>query len=381
MDNHATTPVDPAILEVFVQVTREYAGNPASTDHLHGAEALKRLEEARAETAEAVGAHPREVVFTSGSTESNNVAIRGLAKSRAESGRHIVTSAAEHSSVFETCRQLEADGWLVTYVDPDGTGAVLPKLIERAMTPKTVLVSVMAANHEVGTLNDIAGIAKVAHAFGALYHCDATQAIGSQAISFADDGIDLMSLSGHKVYAPRGTGALVVRKSGPRVRLEPIQFGGGQERGIRPGTVNVAGAAALAAALTQVVRSRASENARIAGLRDAMWGRLVSGIPGVRVNGSVDHRIPGNLSVYIPGVEARALVSAVRNVVSVSTGSACATAHSEPSRVLLAMGKTAETAYGTIRIGLGRFNRDEDVVIAAEALVSQANTLRQLSST
>ena len=379
MDNHASTPIDPEVLEVLVEVAQAYPGNPASTDNLHGADAHGRLERARTELAQALDAKPREVVFTSGSTESNNLALQGAARALAGSGMHIVTSRIEHSSVIEVCRHLEANGWRVTYVEPDSDGRVLPESIERAMAADTVLVSVMAANNEIGTVNDIQSIARVAHARGAVFHCDATQAIGMCDIEFERQEIDLMSLSGHKVYAPRGTGALVVRTSGRRVRLQPVMFGGGHERGLRPGTVNVAGAAALAVAVAKAMRMRAGEPDRIAGLRDQMWELVAAGIPRVVQNGATDSRLPGNLSVYIPGVESKALVAAVRRTVSISAGSACSTEHVEPSHVLLAMGQSATRAFETIRIGVGRFNTEADVLVASEEIVKRSHELRRLS--
>ncbi len=378
MDNHATTPVDPEILEVFLQTTRDYPGNPASIDHLHGAEALRRLEEARAEAAEALDAQPREVIFTSGSTESNNIALNGI--HAVDSRRKgIITSRGEHSSVFEVCRQLADNGWSVTYVPVNQDGGVTPHALSEVISEKTALVSLAAANHEVGTVNDVAALSRIVHKNGALFHCDATQAICSVGIRFEADGLDLMSISGHKIYAPRGSGALVVRKSGPRVHLRPLLMGGGQERGIRPGTVNVAGAAALAAALSKVVRERDKQNERLAGLRDKMWELLREGVDGSERNGQTDRHLPGNLSVYIPGVEAKALVAAVRNVVSVSTGSACSTGSVEPSRVLLSMGQSPQRAHETVRIGIGRFNTHDDVLVAADALIAQANNLRSLA--
>jgi cysteine desulfurase len=379
MDNHASTPIDPEVLETFVEVARAYPGNPASTDNLHGAEAHGRLEKARAELAQSLDAKPREVIFTSGSTESNNLAIQGAARALAGSGMHIITSRVEHPSVIEVCRYLEESGWHVTYVDSDSDGRVLPESIERAMLPDTILVSVMAANNEVGTVNDIESIARIAHARGAVFHCDATQAIGMCDVAFNRQEIDLMSLSGHKVYAPRGTGALVVRTSGHRVRLQPVVFGGGHERGLRPGTVNVAGAAALAIAVAKAMRMRASEPVRIAGLRDQMWELLAAGIPSAVQNGAADSRLPGNLSVHIPGVESKALVAAVRRTVSVSAGSACSTEHVDPSHVLLAMGQSATRAFETIRIGLGRFNTEDDVIVASGEIIKRSLELLRLS--
>jgi cysteine desulfurase len=380
MDNHASTPTDPEVLETFVDVARSFPGNPASTDSLHGAEAHARLEKARTLLSEALDSKPREVVWTSGATESNNLAIQGAARAMAGSGLHIVTSRVEHSSVLEVCRHLEMGGWRVTYLDPESDGTVSPDSVERAMDGDTVLVSVMAANNEVGTINDTESISRIAHAHGAIFHCDATQAIGMCEISFDRQGIDLLSLSGHKVYAPRGTGALLVRTSGRRVRLQPVMYGGGHERGLRPGTVNVAGAASLAAAVAKSVRVREAEVDRMAALRDRMWDVIVAGVPGVLQNGALDSRLPGNLSIHIPGVEGKALVAAVRRTVSVSAGSACATEHVEPSHVLLAMGQSPTRAFETIRIGIGRFNTAADVATASDDIVRQALALRRLSA-
>jgi len=369
LDNQATTRCDPRVLDAMIPWFAEAYGNPHSAEHAMGRAAEAAVEAARAEVAGLIGAEPREVVFTSGATESNNLAIKGAARHALRSGdprRRVITLATEHKCVLESVRDLAEDGFepVILPVRPDGL--VDPDRLAAALAVPTLLVSVMAANNETGVLQDVSALSAMARAAGALFHTDAAQAVGKVAIDVA--AIDLLSISGHKLYGPKGVGALYVRRR-PRVRLVPLFSGGGQERGLRAGTLPAPLIVGLGAACRLAGELRATEAARIGGLRDALLGRLLAALPGLVVNGSRAARLPGNLNITFPAADALALIAACPGL-CVSTGSACSSAAIEPSYVLRALGLDEAAAARTLRIGIGRFTSAADVARAADLLIA-----------
>ena len=369
LDNQATTPCDPRVLAAMLPWFTERFGNPHSAEHSVGREAEAATDAARAEIAALLGADPREIVVTSGATESNNIAIKGAARHAATMGdprRRVITVATEHKCVLESVADLAAEGFepVVLSVQPDGR--LDPALLQDALATPTLLVSVMAVNNETGVIQDIAVLAGLAHAAGALFHTDAAQAVGKIPLDVRAQGIDLLSLSGHKLYGPKGVGALFVRRR-PRVRLTPLFSGGGQERGLRAGTLPVPLVVGLGEACRLARAEMDEEAVRLTGLRD----RLLRGLPGVQVNGSWQHRISGNLNLTFP-VPAAGLMRAIPDL-CVSTGSACSSAEIEPSYVLRAMGLSSEAAARTLRLGLGRFTSAADVDFAADRLSAAAH--------
>ncbi|GAC1339308.1 MAG: IscS subfamily cysteine desulfurase [Acetobacteraceae bacterium] len=376
MDNQATTPCDPRVLQAMLPWFTERFGNPHSAEHRMGLEAEDAVETARAAIAALIGAEPREIVLTSGATESNNIAIKGAARHALAMGdarRRVITVATEHKCVLESVADLAAEGFepLVLPVQPDGR--VDPAQLQDALATPTLLVSIMAVNNETGVVQDIAALAAIARAAGALFHTDAAQAAGKIPLDVAGQGIDLLSLSGHKLYGPKGIGALFVRRR-PRVRLAPLFSGGGQERGLRPGTLPTPLVVGLGEACRLARAEMESDNARIAGLRDRFLARLR--VPAT-INGSREHRIPGNLNLTLPA-PADALMRAVPDL-CVSTGSACSSAAIEPSYVLRAIGLDEATASRTLRLGLGRFTSPADVDFAADALSEAALAVPDLA--
>ncbi len=371
LDYHATTPVDPRVLAAMLPFFSEHFGNAASRTHTFGLRAEAAVSAAREAVAEGLGAEPREIVFTSGATESNNLALLGAARAGRARGDHVVTSSIEHRAILDPCRELEREGFRVTYLPPDPFGATPPAAVAAALTGRTILVSLSAANNEIGTLNALREIGLICRERGVLFHTDAAQAFGKIPIAVHDAGIDLLSLSAHKICGPKGAGALYVRALNPKVRLEPILFGGGHERGLRPGTLDVPGLVGFGAAARLALAEREVEQARVRGLRDRLEERLVSGIPGAFVNGHPVERLAGNLNVGFPGLRADDLMMDVRDV-AVSAGSACTSASPEPSHVLRGIGRSAEEAASSIRFGLGRFTTAEEVETAAERFVAAA---------
>ena len=386
LDSHATTPVDPRVLDEMLPYFGEEFGNASSTDHLYGAAAAEAVEKARAAAAGAVGARSAtEIVFTSGATESNNTAIAG-AVSRARSrdggggggGRpHVITCTTEHNAVLDVAAQLESSGAAdVTRVPVDEYGLVDPRGIEAAITPRTALISVMAANNEVGTIADIAEIGRIARDHGVVFHTDAAQAAGHIPVDAERMGIGLASFSAHKMYGPKGVGALYVRGLRPRVVVDPIVRGGGQERNLRSGTLNVPGIVGLGAAARIAASEMEAENRRHRGQAMRMMEALAGA--GGLLNGHPERRLARNLSVCFPGVESRAVINSVSDELAISAGSACTTESVEPSHVLLAMGHGAARAHSSIRIGLGRFNTDEEIRRAADMVADAVRSLARL---
>jgi len=376
LDYHATTPVDKRVLDAMLPFFTEQFGNPASKQHAFGWQAQEAVEKARKQVAALINVSANEVVFTSGATESNNLAIKGCAHALRERGDHVVTVVTEHKSVLDSCARLEGDGWKVTRLPVTPEGFVDLDTLRAAMTDRTVLVSVMAANNEIGVLQPLAEIAAVVHEHGALLHTDAAQAFGKVPLDAASAGIDLLSLTAHKCYGPKGAGALYLRRQRPKLSLECQIDGGGHENGLRSGTLNVPGIVGLGAAAEVARQSLPEESARLAGMRDRLLHGLRGGLDGVRVNGSLDRRLPHNLHVSFEGIEGEALLMALGDI-AVSTGSACSAGSQAPSHVLQAIGAVGENTSASIRFGLGRWTTDADIDFAIDRVTTVVRSLRE----
>ncbi len=378
MDSHATTRVDPRVLEAMLPYFTEEYGNAASRTHVFGWKAEEAVTKARIQVAKAIHADPKEILFTSGATESNNLAIFGAFAAGRERGDHVITGATEHPAVLDVVRALEARGARVTALPVDRHGRVDADDVLRAIGDRTILVSLMAANNEVGTLHPVTEIGAVCKQRGILFHTDAAQAVGKIPVDVRAMGIDLMSISGHKVYGPKGIGALYVRRKDPRVVIDPILHGGGHERGLRPGTLNVPGVVGLGAALEIARAEMPREAARLAALRDRLQEEILRRVGDVEINGHPEARLPHNLNVSFAYVEGEAMLMALSGV-AVSSGSACTSEKREPSHVLRAMGRSDAEAQTSIRFGLGRFNTREEVDAVIELVVEAAGRLRAVS--
>ncbi len=366
LDNHATTAVDPRVLDAMLPYFTEKFGNAASRSHEFGWKAEDAVENARGQVAALIHASPREIIFTSGATESNNLAIKGLAEAYRGKGNHIITQATEHKAVLDTCKRLEASGCEVTYLPVHPDGLIDLDDLRGAITPKTILISIMYANNEIGVIQPIEAIGKIAKEKKVLFHVDAAQAAGKIPIDVQKAGIDLLSISAHKIYGPKGVGALYVRRKDPRVDLSAMIDGGGHERGMRSGTLNVPGIVGLGRACELCQKEMAEESERLRRFRDKLKDAITNGLEGTSINGSMDHRLPGNLNLSFAGVEGDALLMGI-NDVAVSSGSACTSATLEPSYVLRALGVLEDLAHSSIRFGIGRFNTDEEIEYAAAA--------------
>jgi cysteine desulfurase len=381
MDNHATTPVDPRALAAMLPWFAEKFGNAASRSHAFGWEAEEAVEAARGRVAACIGAAAKDLVFTSGATESDNLALKGVLAALAAEGssrRHLVTVATEHHAVLDTARALERSGFALTVLPVGPDGLVDPDVLRAALREDTALVSVMAVNNEIGVLQPIAEIGRLCRERGVLFHTDAAQALGKIPLDVEAMSIDLASLSAHKLYGPKGVGALYVRRARPRVRLAPQLAGGGHERGLRSGTLNVPGIVGFGEACAIAAAEMTAEASRLAGLRDRLLARLRAELDGVDVNGSLAARVAGNLNVSFAWVEAESLLLALKSV-ALSSGAACTSATLEPSHVLRALGAGEERAHGSIRFGLGRFNTAEEVDFVAGEVVREVKRLRGLS--
>jgi cysteine desulfurase len=378
MDSHATTRVDPRVLEAMLPYFTEEYGNAASRTHVYGWKAEEAVTRARIQVAKAIHADPKEILFTSGATESNNLAILGAFAAGRERGDHVITGATEHPAVLDVVRALEARGARVTVLPVDRHGRVDADGVRRAIGDRTILVSLMAANNEVGTLHPVAEIGAVCKERGILFHTDAAQAVGKIPVDVRAMGIDLMSISGHKVYGPKGIGALYVRRKDPRVVIDPILHGGGHERGLRPGTLNVPGVVGLGAALEIARAEMPREAARLGALRDRLQEEILRRVSDVEINGHPVERLPHNLNVSFAYVEGEAMLMALSGV-AVSSGSACTSEKREPSHVLRAMGRSDTEAQTSIRFGLGRFNTREEIDAVIELVVEAAGRLRAVS--
>jgi cysteine desulfurase len=378
LDYQATTPCDPRVLEAMLPYFTEHYGNAASRNHKYGWAAEEAVEKSREQIAALLGANPKEIVFTSGSTESINLALKGAAEMYADKGKHIVTSQAEHKAVLDVCKHLEQQGYEVTYLQPDKSGRVTLEAVQAALRPDTMLVALMWANNEVGTLNPIREIGALCHEKGVLLFTDATQAAGKIPVDVEADHVDMLCLSGHKIYGPKGVGVLYVRRKNPRVRLVAQMDGGGHERGMRSGTLNVPGIVGLGKACELARVELPEEAKRTSELRDHLEKRLFSELDFVHLNGNREHRLPNNLNASFAYVEGESLLMGISDV-AVSSGSACTSASLEPSHVLRAMNVGEDLAHSSIRFGIGRFTTREEVDFAADQVITAVRRLRELS--
>ncbi|MDW8246113.1 MAG: IscS subfamily cysteine desulfurase [Sandaracinaceae bacterium] len=380
LDNHATTRVDSRVLEAMLPYFTEHYGNAASRNHVFGWQAEEAVENAREQVRTLIGAKsPKEIIFTSGATESNNLAIKGVAYQYREKGNHIITVKTEHKAVLETCKRLEREGFEVSYIDVNKQGQVEPDDVRKAIRDKTILVSVMLCNNEIGTIQPIAEIGKITRERGVLFHTDAVQGLGRTFFDVEAMNVDLASFSAHKIYGPKGIGALYVRRNRPRVRLTPIIDGGGHEHGMRSGTLNVPGIVGFGKACAILKEEMHEENERLRMLRNRLREKLFSALEMIHLNGAEDPwRHPGNLHVSFSFVEGEALMMGIKEI-AVSSGSACTSASLEPSHVLRALGVDPELAHSSIRFGIGRFNTLEEIDYVAEAVIREVNRLREMS--
>jgi len=378
MDNHATTPLDPRVLEAMMPYLTGTFGNAASRNHSFGWEAEQGVEKAREQIAKLIGCTPKEIVFTSGATESNNLAIKGVAEMYRERGNHIITQMTEHKAVLDTCKRLEKSGYRITYLPVQADGLVDIEDLKRAMDSETILVSIMYANNEIGVVQPIREIGKLCHEKGVLFHTDAVQAVGKIPVSVIADNIDILSLSGHKIYGPKGVGALYVRRRNPRVQISEQINGGGHERGMRSGTLNVPGIVGLGAACEICMNEMEAEGKREIELREYLKNKLETALDYTQINGNMEHHLPGNLNMSFIYVEGESLLMGI-NDIAVSSGSACTSATLEPSFVLKALGLGDDVAHSSIRFGLGRFNTKAEVDYVADKLINVVLHLRELS--
>ena len=377
LDHHATTPLDPRVLDAMMPYLTGKFGNAASRNHQFGWEAEQAVEESRKQISRLIGAAPQEIIFTGGATESNNLAIKGVVEACAGKGDHVVTCAIEHKAVLDVCRGLERRGTRITRLPVGRDGLVDPAAVEAAIGERTVLVSIMYANNEVGTLQPVNEIGRICRERGVAFHSDAAQAVGKVPVNVDAGSIGLLSISAHKMYGPKGAGALYVRRRDPRVQLTAQMDGGGHERGMRSGTLNVPGIVGLGEACAICAREMDEEGARLRQLRDRLRARLEAELEEVFINGSMRHRLPHNLNMTFAGVEAESLMMGMPGL-AVSSGSACTSAVMEPSFVLKAMGLADDAAHSSIRFGLGRFNTEEEVDCAAASVIEAVHKLREL---
>ena len=378
LDNHATTPLDPRVLDAMMPFLTSKFGNAASRSHSFGWEAEQAVEAAREQVAKLLGAAAKEIIFTSGATEGDNLAIKGVAEVSKEKANHIVTTVTEHKAVLDSCKHLEKNGYRVTYLPVKADGLIDLDDLRHALDENTILVTIMYANNEIGVIQPIAEIGKLCKENGVLFHCDAAQAVGKVPVNVTTDNIDLLALSGHKIYGPKGVGALYVRRKDPRVQLTAQIDGGGHERGMRSGTLNVPGIVGLGKACEIAMQELPEESGRLTALRDRLRSKLQSELGDVFVNGSIEHRLPGNLNMSFLHVEGESLMLAI-NDIAVSSGAACTSAAIEPSYVLKALGLDDDVAHSSIRFGIGRFNTAAEIDYVANKLTDVVKKLRELS--
>jgi cysteine desulfurase len=379
MDNHSTTPVDPRVLDEMLPYFSERFGNAASRNHTFGWEAEAAVDEARERVARLIGASsPREVIFTSGATESDNLAIKGVAEFYRERGNHIITCATEHKAVLDSCKALERHGYRVTYMGVDPYGFIDLERLRETITDETILISIMLANNEIGTIHPIKEISQIAKEKGVIFHCDATQGVGKIPTDVGEMGIDLLSMTAHKIYGPKGIGALYVRSRNPKVQLSPILEGGGHERGVRSGTLNVPGIVGLGKACQVAQQVMPEEAAHHIRLREKLKDGIFTRLDEVYLNGHPTQRLPGNLNVSFAYVDGESLLMGLKEI-AVSTGSTCTSASLEPSHVLRALRVRENLANSTIRFGLGRFNTEEEIDYTIERIVEEVSRLRAMS--
>jgi cysteine desulfurase len=378
LDNHATTAVDARVLEAMLPYFAERFGNAASKSHPFGWEAESAVDTAREQIAKLIGAAAKEIVFTSGATESDNLAIKGVADAYREKGNHIVTCVTEHKAVLDSCKVLQKHGFDVTYLPVRSDGLVDLQRLEEALTDRTILISLMAANNEIGTINPIKEIGRLAKAKNILFHTDATQGVGKIPLNVETMGIDLLSMTAHKMYGPKGVGALYVRSTRPRVKLTPLIDGGGHERGMRSGTLNVPAIVGLGKACEIAQKEMSAEGERLIALRERLKDGIVAELDEVYLNGHAVERLAGNLNMSFAYIEGESLLMGLKEI-AVSTGSACTSASLEPSYVLKALGLADELAYSAIRFGLGRFNTEEEIDFTIHRVVEEVRRLREIS--
>ena len=378
MDNHATTPMDPRVLEAMLPYFTERFGNAASRNHSFGWAGEEAVETARQQIASLINATAKEIIFTSGATESDNLMIKGVAGMYREKGNHIITQAIEHKAVLDTCKRLEKDGFEVTYLPVQKDGRVNPEDVRKAIKPTTILITIMYANNEIGIINPMAEIGKIAKEHGIIFAVDGVQAVGKVPVDVQRDNIDLLAITGHKIYGPKGVGALYVRRRNPRVQLAAIVDGGGHERGMRSGTLNVPGIVGLGKAVEICQQEMAQESARMLALRERLRKGLEAKLDETFINGSMEHRLPNNLNMSFAYVEGESLLMGI-NDIAVSSGSACTSATLEPSYVLKALGVGEDLAHTSIRFGLGRFNTPEEVDYVIDKMTQVVTKLRELS--
>ena len=367
LDNQATTPLDPKVFSAMEPWFTEKFGNASSRNHTYGWEAEEAVEIARESVAATIGALPKEIIFTSGATEANNIALQGAAKSYQDQGRHIITVKTEHKAVMDVCQHLSKDGFDITYLPVDKDGILDLNKFEAAIRDDTILASVMHVNNEIGVIQPIKELGAICKNKGIIFHVDAAQSMGKLPINVDDMGIDLLSISAHKLYGPKGVGALYVRRKNPRVQLQPIMFGGGHERGIRSGTLPVPNIVGLGKACDIAADVMIEENLRISQLRDTLLKGIRAENPNASINGSMEHRVAGNLNMSFPGANNEAIIAAVPDI-AISSGSACTTSTMEPSHVLLALGMSKNEVYSSLRFGIGRFNTEQDIQIAVKSI-------------
>ena len=379
LDYNATTPVDPRVLDIMLPYFNDKFGNAASRNHQFGWVAEEAIEKARGQLADLFGADSsKEIIWTSGATESNNLAIKGVAHMYQDNGRHIITAVTEHKAVIDPCKRLEQEGFEVTWLKPDKDGVIYAAQVEEALRPDTILVSIMWANNEVGTINEVPQIGRVCKEKGVIFHCDATQWVGKMPANVEEAGIDLLSASGHKIYGPKGVGVLYVRRRNPRVRLTPIMDGGGHERGMRSGTLNVPGAVGMGAAAEICLNEMAGESTRLKALRDKLELQVTSRLDHIVINGHRDRRLTHTSNMSFPYVEGESLMMAMKEI-AVSSGSACTSASLEPSYVLRHLGLTEDLAHSSIRFSLGRFTTEAEIDYTIEKLTGGVQRLREMS--
>jgi cysteine desulfurase len=376
LDNHATTPVDERVLAAMLPYFSEHFGNPASINYVYGWEAEAAVKKSREILAEAINATPEEIVFTSGATEANNLAIKGVAEAYFQKGQHIITVATEHSAVLDPCKYLQTLGFEITILPVQKDGLIDLTELEKAFRPDTILVSVMAANNEIGVLQPLAEIGAICRERDVIFHTDAAQAIAKIPLDVQAMQIDLMSLTAHKVYGPKGIGALYVRRRNPRVQLAPQQHGGGHERGMRSGTLYTPQIVGFGKAVEIALQAQATENQRLTQLRQRLW-EVLSQLEGIHLNGHPTQRLAGNLNISIEGVDGAALLLGLQPVMAVSSGSACSSATTAPSHVLTALGHSEQLAYASVRFGIGRFNTAEEIERVAQHTMATIQSLRK----
>ncbi len=378
MDNHATTPMDPRVLDAMLPYFGKIFGNAASRNHQFGWEAEQAVDKAREQVAKLIGCTPKEIIFTSGATESNNLAIKGIAEMYREKGNHIITQVTEHKAVLDTCKKLERQGYEVTYLPVQEDGLISLDALRSAITDKTILVTIMFANNEIGVVQPVEEIGKLCHERGILFHTDAVQAVGKIPVDVQTMNIDVLSLTAHKIYGPKGVGALYVRRRNPRVQITEQINGGGHERGMRSGTLNVPGIVGLGKACEIAGDEMVAETARLKELRDYLKQKFENALDYVHVNGNMEHHLPGNLNMSFVHVEGESLLMGI-NDIAVSSGSACTSATLEPSYVLKALGLGDDVAHSSIRFGLGRFNTRPEVDYVSDKVINVVKHLREMS--